>query len=216
MTAIIVLSHGSRHPGAEHVIRELARKVAFLTGTETAAAFLDFHPDDLRTVCARLAARHADAIVVPLLFTSAYHARIDVPRVISAITSLKLTLANPLGTGRDIAKLLDNHISRHAAAAAPIALYPVGSSDPAANAGVDTLAYQLSELSRRKVRVVYATGNDPIHPSEHVLPLFVTHGLLLDKAHNACRGRVAPPLGTALAPIVAQRAQEATCPHYCS
>ena len=39
----------------------------------------------------------------------------------------------------------------------------------------------------------------------YLLPLFVTRGLLLDRAYRMWRGPASEPLGTDLAPVVAQR-----------
>ena len=99
MTALILLSHGSRHPHADAGVEALAAAVeepAFV-------AHLDFSGQDLQHTAGLVReAGHREAIVVPLLFTHAFHARFDVPRVVrEAEEALGLTLhiSAGLGTG---------------------------------------------------------------------------------------------------------------------
>jgi sirohydrochlorin cobaltochelatase len=78
-------------------------------------AYLDLAQPDLGTAVRRLAeAGHTRAVVVPLLFTEAYHATIDVPQTVGDVASslsLQLIVADILGTGDDVSDLLG--CSRH-------------------------------------------------------------------------------------------------------
>ena len=108
---IICLAHGSRHPQADKAVFEIAERISTSTEVPAFAAFLDFHPATLTTVAHRVAAEgYTEAVVVPLLFTRAFHARHDVPAAIaeaaqsihatlSASAGLTLHLADGLGTG---------------------------------------------------------------------------------------------------------------------
>ena len=103
MMAIIILSHGSRHPEAEGGIGTLARDVESLTGMPTVAAHLEFTAPSLADAARSLrAAGGTEAVVVPLLFTRGYHATYDVPQVIQAaenVSGLTLRHGKPLGAG---------------------------------------------------------------------------------------------------------------------
>ena len=84
--------------------------VAQAGGMPATYAFLDLAEPDLHTAAAAVvAAGHHRAVVVPLLFTVAFHATIDVPQAVHAAaetSGLELTVADILGTGDDIADLL--------------------------------------------------------------------------------------------------------------
>ena len=102
MTALITLSHGSRHPRAKEGIRALTEAAAEKLGVEWADAHLEFDRPTLAEAAAALSSSRA--IVVPLLFTRAFHAKVDVPaHLAEAREHCDLTLAEPLGTGPDIA-----------------------------------------------------------------------------------------------------------------
>lgn len=210
MTAIIILSHGSRHPEAEGGIGTLARAVESLTGMPTVAAHLEFTAPSLADAARSLrAAGVTEAVVVPLLFTRGYHATYDVPQVIQAaenVSGLTLRHGKPLGAGADVAQLLAGRVrDSHA----HLVVYAVGSANVQANQDVERLAVRVADLTGQSTSVVFATRGGrkalaeqrALYGRVEILPLFVTQGLLLDAA-----GPDARPLGDALAPIVAARA----------
>lgn len=228
MRALVTLSHGSRHPHAEAGVRALTRVAGELAGTPSFAAHLEFNEPDLTTTCVRLAEKgFTEAVVVPLLFTSAYHHKVDVPQAVAEArraSGMKIALVDSIGTGADLARLLAQRVSEEAPAGSHVALYSVGSSDIAANEAVTALAAQVAALSGYQVSSIKATGSDKGCLSElaeslecrfmHILPLFITDGLLLDRAwermpvvEQTARKRIttSQPLTTALADIVASR-----------
>jgi sirohydrochlorin cobaltochelatase len=184
------------------------------------AAYLELAEPDLSAAVARLAAAgHTTAVVVPLLFTEAYHATIDVPqtvRDVGASRPFQLITADILGTGDDVADLL-----RSSAAGAGIAergsilLFAVGSSNPVANAAVVDLAARLAEGRHGPVRACFGTCRpgvadvvDGLPEPIAVLPLFLAEGLLLAPLRKFAteRGwRLAEPLGERAAELVLKR-----------
>lgn len=122
---IICLAHGSRHPQADQVVFEIAERISESTGLPAFAAFLDFHPAALTTVAHRVvAAGYTEAVVVPLLFTQAFHARFDVPAAIAeAVESIDATssagltlhLTDGLGTGADMEELVADFTAQYLA-----------------------------------------------------------------------------------------------------
>lgn len=233
MTALITLSHGSRHSLAEPGIRRLTRAAAEELGVRAIAAHLEFDSPTLQGAAAQLAARGVDrAIVVPLLFTHAYHAKYDVPAALEQAreaTGVELVLTPGLGTGSDIARVLIDRVAAEAPEGAHLVLYSVGSSDLAANQAVFDLALEVGAATARSIEVVPATGGTGTggaalmetalrHDRVHVLPLFVTQGLLLervtgrlDRIEEATGARLtaSAPLETDLAGIVARRHRDA-------
>ncbi|MCZ9289923.1 sirohydrochlorin chelatase [Corynebacterium evansiae] len=122
---IICLAHGSRHPQADQAVFEIAERISESTGLPAFAAFLDFHPATLTTVAHRVvAAGYSEAVVVPLLFTQAFHARFDVPAAIAeAVESIDATssagltlhLTDGLGTGADMEELVADFTAQYLA-----------------------------------------------------------------------------------------------------
>lgn len=217
MAALITLSHGSRHPAARAGIQALTAAAATRLGVAGVDAHLEFTRPTLET-----AARALDgpAVVVPLLFTEAFHATHDVPAHLAAASAhAQLTLARGLGMGEDIAALLAERLLDDAPPNAHAVLYPVGTSDRAQAEGYEVLAANVGKRSAREVSVVSATRGDlaelaRLRGDLHLLPLFVAEGLLLDKAREAAprieaatgaRVTCSAPLATDLAAIVADR-----------
>lgn len=141
---IICLAHGSRHPQADQAVFEIAERISASTGLPAFAAFLDFHPATLTTVAHRVvAAGYTEAVVVPLLFTQAFHARFDVPAAIAeAVESIDATssagltlhLTDGLGTGADMEELVADFTAQYLAEAPAIA--GTASAENAENADV--------------------------------------------------------------------------------
>ena len=141
---IICLAHGSRHPQADQAVFEIAERISESTGLPAFAAFLDFHPATLTTVAHRVvAAGYSEAVVVPLLFTQAFHARFDVPAAIAeAVESIDATssagltlhLTDGLGTGADMEELVADFTAQYLAEVPAIAGTASAENADAANA----------------------------------------------------------------------------------
>lgn len=205
MIPVIILAHGSRHQQAATDLHALRRSVAARSGRRVELAFLDLCRPSIDQVCAQL---HAEgehrAVVVPLLFTSAYHHKVD---VVDALKNQPIALecTDLIGTGEDVAQLFSapqncTHL-----------LYAVGSTNPEANQAVRELA------ARVGAQAVFATGVDKHelahvvqdHESVHISPLFFANGVLLDHARAALTQHThvsfAPPLAHRAASVVLAR-----------
>lgn len=212
---VVLLAHGSRHPDGIGSVDRLAAAV----GPAARTAYLDLNQPDLTAAARALAADgHRDAVVVPLLFTPAFHARTDAPSAVQRATEqtgVALRVAPILGTGDDLFPILEQSLERAAIGDGPLLLCSVGSSRPAANATVAHLADRLAARRGTAVHTAFATCDPRVgatldrHPDiVGVLSLFVGHGLLLDRIGAAAAERgvpATPPLEGALAGIVADR-----------
>ena len=249
MTALITLSHGSRHPQAVGLIDELSAAAANSAGVEGYSSHLEFNEPDLRTAVAEaIADGHKHMVIVPLLFTRGFHQKVDVPEQLAAVrqqaqrAGADVELADGLGTGLAMEELLSRVIARDAPAGAHVVLVSVGSSDHAANASVDKLARRVAarradgnqagahqsganqpdvnqsdaeQSSADGISVVFATGPNRLaelaqhHERMHLVPLFVSHGLLLDRMYRQAEEINAAQAGaaqTAGAPAGAEQA----------
>jgi len=227
---LIGLAHGSRHARVAGGIEAVLAATSELAGTDTRAAYLDLTDPDLEAVAADLAATGVRrALVVPLLFTDAFHARIDVPEAVAQAaesSGVELVLAPILGTGDDVVAVVADRLSAAGTTAAePVLLYAVGSSRPDANAAVADLADRLAVRRGTPVRAGFGTTepraadvlaeltaiSEQQGTTEQpgtVVPLFVAPGLLLDNIAPAVASagwRLAKPLGTLLATVVSDR-----------
>lgn len=222
MPSLILLSHGSRHPRTAATIEGLARATAEVLGPQVDAvrpAFLDFDEDRCLTEVARALRGEGarEAMIVPLLFSGGYHMAIDVPQQAERAqraSGVRLVIADSLGAGEDIARLLADRVGADAPDGRPAVLFSVGSSRPSAQQEIRDLADRVAELAGRRVEFVSATNSHrtiadveaecgPIH----LLPLCTAPGLLLDRAIAglAPGSTWSSAMGINLAGIVAQR-----------
>ncbi|WP_420098378.1 sirohydrochlorin chelatase [Corynebacterium sp.] len=175
---VVCLAHGSRHPEADRTVVDIARAVAGLTGREARAAYLDFSPVTVTTVAGLLAAEgHSEAVVVPLLFTTAFHMTTDVPEALAqatAETGVTLHQADGIGTGDDLADLLASRTRGRgdrggdrdgdADAVDRLVLYSVGSSVAGANGRVADLADAVGDRLGIPADALVATGGPGTGP----------------------------------------------------
>ena len=183
-------------------------------------AYLDLADPDLEAVTGALAAAgERRAVVVPLLFTAAFHATVDVPQAVRAAAEsigIELVVAEIVGTGDDVAELLRASLTAGGVEPeASVLLLAVGSSDPAANAAVAGLADRLAADRSAPVRSAFATC-DP-RPAEvlagmcepiAILPLFLADGLLLGPVRTLATERgwtMISPIGDRAAGVVLDR-----------
>jgi sirohydrochlorin cobaltochelatase len=183
-------------------------------------AYLDLAQPDLAAAVRRLAeAGHKRAVVVPLLFTEAYHATIDVPQAVGDVAvsvPLQLIVAAILGTGDDVADLLrQSMVAAGIADRSSVLLFAVGSSNPAANQAVVDLAARLTERRQGLVRACFGTSRpgvadvlDGLPEPIAALPLFLADGLLLAPLRTLASQRgwqMAEPLAERAADLVRKR-----------
>jgi sirohydrochlorin ferrochelatase len=213
---LIGLAHGSRHPRTAADVDELLAAVAGLRpGLTAVPAYLDLTEPDLPTSVTALGA--SAAVVVPLLFTAAFHVQVDVPAAVrDSGNGTDLLVAEHLGLGEPVLQAL---VARARTTGIDddreILLLAVGSSDEAANAAVGELAQRWAARRAGPVRAAFATSAPRASDllavpgfSGAVVPLFVASGLLLDATAKRAQPRgvpVAAPLGTLLAPLVLDR-----------
>ena len=217
---VIGLAHGSRHAGVASALADLMDAVGDRCGAPARAAFLDLTEPDLETVASGLAAEgYERAVVVPLLFTAAFHATIDVPQTVRAAADasrVDLIVADIIGTGDDVVQLLqtsaaDSDIPNNAS----LLLFAVGSSREAANAAVHDLAARLESVRSAPVLAAFGASEprpeaviDQLPEPRAIVPLFLSPGLLLGPLADLAAERgwpIADPIGVRAAAVIADR-----------
>lgn len=170
---VVLVAHGSRDPRAAEATRALVRAVsAARVGTPVSASWLDHtEPAPAEALRALAAAGHRRAVLVPLLFTAAYHRRVDVPAAVAAAResapSLTVRVADVLGpTGDEVDPGLLAGLRRRLAEADPgrfdaLVLAAAGTRDARARGSVGRVAAALGAGLGVPVRVSYASAAPP-------------------------------------------------------
>ncbi|GAA0629256.1 sirohydrochlorin chelatase [Kutzneria viridogrisea] len=239
MIPLVAVGHGSRDPRSAATVSELLGVVRALDpGLDVRAAFLDLSAPRLVDVLGAVSGDgHREAVVVPLLLGSAFHARVDVPNAISEAVSryprLSVRIAEVLGPD----PRLESAALRRLAAAGVrlddpsvgVVLAGAGSSHAPANALVSAVARRWAGGARWAGAVeAFAAAANPTVPAAisalraagarriAVASWFLAPGLLPDRVAEQARAAagdvvVAQPLGADIdvAELVLHRYQAA-------
>jgi sirohydrochlorin ferrochelatase len=170
--ALIALAHGSRDPRSAATIKALVEQTrALRPDLRIEAAFLELSKPDFHKVVDRLVkAGYDEIVVVPLLLSDAYHAKVDVPRAIAEATArheaLQIRASGILGHEPAFLEVLDRRL-RDALASARVreldalVLAAAGSSDPIANQAVSRLARTWGARHKLPVVAAFASSAPP-------------------------------------------------------
>jgi sirohydrochlorin ferrochelatase len=172
--ALILTAHGSADPrsaATTHAVARLIRRTR--PGLDVRVAFCEQIEPNLRDVLAGLTdgggdeplVRRAEAVVAPLLLASAYHARVDIPAMISE-AGISVRQAHVLGEDERLLAVLRTRLASVGVSRLDgelgVVVAAVGSSHTDANARTATLARTLAEGTRwAGVEVAHATRPDP-------------------------------------------------------
>ena len=220
--ALIALAHGSRDPRSAATIKSLVAETRQMRpDLRIEPAFLELARPGFAQVVDRLVkAGFEEIVVVPLLLSNAYHAKVDVPRAIAESTDrhpgLRIRMADILGLEPRVLDVLDTRL-RDALAQARVreidalVLAAAGSSDPLSNQAVSRLARVWGARHRLPVTAAFASSAPPttgeavrafrVGGRRHVAvaSMFLAPGFLPDRAAELAReaGAVAvsDPLG---------------------
>ena len=114
--ALVALAHGSRDPRSAATIKSLVDEVrALRPDLRIEPAFLELSKPSFDTVVDRLVkAGYDEIVVVPLLLTEAYHAKVDVPEAIAGAMArhdgLKIRGTSVLGLEPLLMELSTRHV----------------------------------------------------------------------------------------------------------
>lgn len=212
MTALILLAHGSRHgqtgvvlDGVVKQVRQSLPSPSCGGPSEVRLAWLDLDEPSLDDVCAELAASgERSALAVPLLFTDAFHARVDVPAQVAEcdVHGIDVAVTEGLGLGDGTRRAIVRRIVEAAQEASfsglnDALIMAVGSSDFAANQAVHEFAAGLDGMFPGQVSAAFVVGPEEVKGAAAVeaargraamrgrdlvvVPLFTAPGLLWDK-----------------------------------
>src|SRR6478735_9118354 len=170
--ALVALAHGSRDPRSAATIKALVDEVkAMRPDLRVEPAFLELSKPSFQTVVDRLVkAGHDEIVVVPLLLTEAYHAKVDVPSAVAEATvrhpQVRIQATSILGLEASFLEVLDERLRAALREARcreldALVLAAAGSSDPLANQAVSRLGRLWGTHHRLPVTAAYASSAPP-------------------------------------------------------
>ncbi|MCV7175885.1 sirohydrochlorin chelatase [Mycolicibacterium sphagni] len=201
---LLLAAHGSADPRSAETAHSIVQCIRRLRpGLDARITFCEQNSPNLRDELSTLCDQ--PAIVVPLLLADAYHARVDIPKMIAA-SGADARQADVLGEDDRLIHVLRQRLE-HAGISrldprVGVIVTAVGSSRPAANAQTATVAHELTLTTRWTATTAFATGphSTLADAAEElrrrgvtrpvIAPWFLAHGRITDRvadfaaAHN--------------------------------
>lgn len=183
MTVAVLLAHGSPDPRSQESVLAAAQEVGARAGIAVTVAFLDHDTRDLTSAVAPVD-RGSDVVVLPLLLSTAFHARVDVPAAVASLDR-EVRLLEPVGHPP---ALLDDLLRR---CAGPAVVVAAGTRVDEERQAFSRAVAAASARTRVPALAAYATGpgrrvEDATRPGgSTVVPWLLAPGRLLDSVHAA-------------------------------
>ncbi|SDY13680.1 Sirohydrochlorin ferrochelatase [Amycolatopsis xylanica] len=207
---LVAVAHGSRDPRSAATVRALVEVVrAQAPELDVRVSFLDLSTPLVTDVLNELHREgHREAVVVPLLLGSAYHARVDLPALVESVIrpGFAVHVSDVLGIDPALEAVALDRLSGADLTDAGIVVAAVGSSNAGANAAVAALAARWKRRLGLPVTPAFASATQPDIPAAIaelgtkrtvVASWFLAPGLLPDRiaALASEADFVAEPLG---------------------
>jgi sirohydrochlorin ferrochelatase len=155
--ALVIAAHGSADRRFAAVVEAVAARVRGLrAGLEVHVGYLDHGPPHLPQAVGA-ASERSPAVVVPLLLSGGFHARVDVPA-----QSPGAAITAPVGPDERLSAAQTDRL-REAGyeGGTPVTLAAAGSSDERALEDVRVAAEQLSQRLRTVVEAAFVSAGEP-------------------------------------------------------
>lgn len=184
---LVTVAHGTRKSGGNEVAREITVAAGLALGVEAVCSYVELSAPLFEDV---VAADDAPTVVVPLLLSTGFHLRQDLPRMAQAAAG-PLVLGRPLGPHHLVAQAQLDQLAR--AGARPgdgrLVLVAAGSSDPLATRDLTRAAELLGRLWGGPVEVatLSALGRRPaevVRRDDIVTPYLLSPGFFADRARE--------------------------------
>ncbi|WP_046469587.1 sirohydrochlorin chelatase [Allosalinactinospora lopnorensis] len=179
-TPLVAVAHGSRDERSSRAVERIFERVRRLRPElDVRVAYLDHVDPGVEEAVTGLAAEGAGEIVVlPALLTSAFHSKVDLPRVLDRVQGscpwLRIRYGDTLGPHPLLLDAVQRRLAESGVRADPgtaLVLVSAGSSDAGANAVIEEAAGRLAERGPwREVVPAYASAASPT-PGEAVARL---------------------------------------------
>ncbi|MGZ4452736.1 MAG: sirohydrochlorin chelatase [Nocardioides sp.] len=187
---LVVVAHGTRNPVGNHVAARIAELAGERCGVQADVAYVELCEPLLGTVLAGPVER--SSVVVPLLLTTGYHVRVDLPDAVASAygpTSLTAPLGpDPLLAAAQVERLVQAGARR----GQPVTMVAAGSNDPTALPELQRAADLLSGAWGGPVRLATLGGlgprpEDVVRPGDAVSPYLLAAGFFATRCADGAR-----------------------------
>ncbi|WP_148616250.1 sirohydrochlorin chelatase [Nocardioides rubriscoriae] len=185
-TALVTVAHGTRNLAGNDVARRVAEAAGARLGTSALASFVELSDPLFADV---MAAATEPTVVVPLLLSTGFHMRSDLPEAV-ATASVPVVLGAPLGPDpllarAQVARLLE-------AGATPgqrVVLVAAGSTDEGATCDQVAAMSLLARAWDGPVELATLSGHgsrpvDVVRPGDAVSPYLLSPGFFHDRVRR--------------------------------
>ncbi|WP_435746099.1 sirohydrochlorin chelatase [Nocardioides sp. SYSU DS0663] len=210
---LVTVAHGTRHGPGNDVAREICAAAAARLGVPGTSAYVELAEPLLTDV---VATTPGPGVVVPLLLSTGFHVRSDLPAMLAGSAYL---LGRRLGPHALLASAMADRLREAGAEpGCPVVLVAAGSSDPLATPDLVRAADLLGTAWGAPARVATLSGRgerpaEVVRPGDAVAPYLLAGGFfsrrLADEARAAGAGVVAGVIGAhdAVIDLVVRRAR---------
>lgn len=195
---LVTVAHGTRTASGNEVARELTAAVALRLGGRAIASYVELADPLFSDVMATLT---EPAVVVPVLLSTGFHMRVDIPEAIAGAPE-PVTLGRQLGPDPLLAQA---QVARLVAAGARrgqrVVLVAAGSSEEAATSDQLSAVAYLARAWDGQVALATLSGHgerpsDVIRPGDAVSPYLLSPGFFHDRLRREA------PYGVIVADVI--------------
>jgi sirohydrochlorin ferrochelatase len=196
---LVTVAHGTRHPEGNRVAAQLTAMAGRRLGVPATTSYVELSAPLFADVVRGL---DGAAVVVPLLLSTGYHVRHDLP----AQAGPHLPIGRPLGPDPLLAAAqVDRLVAVGARRGQPVVLVAAGSNDPAATGDLEAAGRLLARAWGGPVRVAILSGAggrpaDVVHPGDAVSPYLLAAGHFADRARAEARAAGAAVVADVIGP----------------
>lgn len=183
---LITVAHGTRNAVGNRVAVEVTAAAGERLGVPATASYVELCDPLLADVMAEV---DQPAVVVPLLLSTGYHVRHDLPAAVER-SSVPVGLGGALGPDPLLAAAqLDRLVEAGATPGQPVVMVAAGSRDPAATADLEGAVALLAEAWGGEVRLATLGGigerpADVVRPGDAVSPYLLSPGYFANRARR--------------------------------
>jgi sirohydrochlorin ferrochelatase len=223
--SLVLVAHGTRKQRGVAMVGDLAQRVSATLGQTVHVSFVDVLGPTPSEVLAAM--RDEPVTLVPAFLSRGYHVTTDIPAHVEASGHPDVTVTEALGPGPQLVRVLADRLVesgwRHDDS---VILAAAGTSDPAAQRDLHTMATWLSATTCSRVELAFAATGTP-RVADAVAALrrrsngrvvvasyLLSEGLFQDRLRESGADVVTEPLGMhpGLARLIASRFRRACVP----
>lgn len=187
---LVTVAHGTRHATGNEVAREVTARAGERLEMTAVTSYVELSEPLFEDV---VAASAEQIVVVPLLLSTGFHVRQDLPRMARAAAG-PLVLGRPLGPHALLAEAQALRLREAGAEPGPgrVVLVAAGSSDPLALRDLDRAAELLSRAwgdAPVEVATLSTLGRRPaevVRAGDLVSPYLLSPGFFADRLRREC------------------------------